>query len=324
VTVLIERDASEPQENFGSVRAVIAATPIPAVQVTPTHELRTASPVNEIAVDGGRAATLVGEPQQWEYLLVWTPKGIVLRATLNCDIQESNVVLAANRFAHLCYQDQNYVVTGTIRPLTGRVALRASGGAVISLSGQGALVVGSVSRLKPRLSTVIWQFDQRAKRKLHTYASRAVVLSVDRGEILVDRPHALDVLSRRGAVVATVRRAHEGGSVLRAGRVATIAGRRLVVTGLNGKHGTVRTVAAGAHLDDLGGGYALYSVETRLHLLRLSDGRDVVLRLRNQFGYVHARLWGGAIFYSYNQQGGNKPGHAGYLDPAGVRALFRG
>ena len=43
---------------------MIAATPIHAVQVSPTHELRTASPVNEIAVDGGRAATLVGE---WEH-----------------------------------------------------------------------------------------------------------------------------------------------------------------------------------------------------------------------------------------------------------------
>jgi hypothetical protein len=303
---------------------VIAATPIPAVQVSPTHELRTASPVNEIAVDGGRAATLVGEPQQWEYMLVWTSKGILLRATLSCDTQESNVVLAANRFAHLCYQGRNYVVTGTIRPLTGRVALQTTGGAVVSLSGQSSLMVGSVSTLSPKATTVIWQFNRRTKRKLHTYAARAVVLGVDHGRILVDRPHALDVLSHGGALVATLRRPHEGGAVLRGAHVATINGRRLVVSGLDGKRPTARTVAAGAHLDDLEGGYVLYSVETRLHLLRLSDGKDVVLRLRNQFGYVHARLWGGAMFYSYNQQGGPKPGHAGYVDPAGVRALLKG
>jgi hypothetical protein len=303
---------------------VIAATPAVAVQVRPTRELRTASPVNEIAVDGGRAATLVGEPQQWEYLLVWTAKGIVLRATLSCDTQESNVVVAANRFAHLCYQGHNYVVTGTIRPLTGRVALRAAGTAVISLSGQRSLVIGSVSTLSPKVTTVVWQFEQRAKRKLHTYTSRAVVLGVDRGRILVDRPDALDVLSRAGSIVATLHRRHEGGAVMRGGRVATIAGRRLVVSGVDGKRRAVRTVAAGAHLDDLQGGYALYSVETRLHLLRLSDGKDLVLRLRNQFGYVHARLWDGAIFYSYNQRSGPMPGHAGYVDAAGVRALFKG
>jgi hypothetical protein len=303
---------------------VIAATPAPVVRVSPTHELRTASPVNEITVDGGRAATLVGEPQQWEYLLVWTSKGVVLRATLSCDTQESNVVLAANRFAHLCYQGQNYVVTGTIRPLTGRVALQAPGAAVVFLSGQDTMLVGSVSMLTPKASTVIWQFDRHAKRKLHTYASRAVVLSVDDGRVLVDRPRALDVLSRRGSVLATLRRRHDGGAMLRGGRVATIAGRQLVVTGVDGKHSTVRPVAAGAHLDDLDGGYVLYSVETRLHLLRLNDGKDVVLRLRGQFGYVHARLWEGALFYSYNQQGGSKPGHAGYVDPAGVRALLKG
>jgi len=303
---------------------VIAATPVRAVQVSPTHELRTASPVNEIAVDGGRAATLVGEPQQWEYLLVWSPKGIILRATLNCDIQESNVVLAANRFAHLCYQGRNYAVTGTIRPLTGRVALQAPGPAVVFLAGQDALVVGSVGTVRSKASTVIWQFDRRTKRKLRTYTSRAVVLGVDHGRILVDRPRAIDVLSSNGALVATLRRPHDGGAAMRDGRVATINGRRLVVTGLDGKRPVVRTLAAGAHLDDLGEGYVLYSVETRVHLLRLSDGKDVVLRLRNQFGYVHARLWGGALFYSYNQQGGAKPGHAGYVDPAGVRALFKG
>lgn len=279
--------------------------------------------MNGIAVDGSRAAALVGEQQQWEYLLVWTPKGIVLRATLNCDTQESNVVLAANRFAHLCYQGKNYVVTGTVKPLTGKVALQASGSAVISLAGQNALMVGSVSSVGSKVTTVIWEFDQRTKRKLHTYSSRAVLLNVDRGRMLVDRPTALDVLSRHGAVISTLRRAHEGGAVLRNGLVATIAGRRLVVSGLDGKHAATRSVAAGAHLDDLEGGYVLYSVETRLHVLRLSDGKDVALRLRNQFGYVNARLSGGAIFYTYNQQGSSKPGHAGYLDPAAVRALFK-
>ena len=303
---------------------MIAAAPIPVVQVTPTHEVRTDSFVNGIAVDGRRAATLVGEPHQWEYLLVWTPKGVVLRASLNCGTQESNVVLAGNRFAHLCNQSRNYIVTGTIRPLAGRVALQASGNAVISLAGEDALVDGSVGTSGSKATTVIWEFDQRVKRKLHTYSSSAILLDVDRGQMLVDRPHALDVLSRHGALVATLRRPHDGGAVLRAGRVATIDGRRLVVTGIDGKRATSRTVAAGAHLDDFEGGYVLYSAETRLHLLRLSDGRDVALRLRNQFGYVDARLSGGAMFYTYDQRSGTMPGHAGYLDAAAVRALLKG
>ena len=297
------------------------AAPPPLVAVSPTHEVRTVAPVNEIAVDGNRGATLVGETRQWEYLLVWSPKGIVLRATLSCDTQESNLVLAGNRFAHLCYQDSNYVVTGTIRPLRGRVALHAAGSAVVALAGQGALVAGSVSIVSHSVTSVVWRFDARTKTKLHTYRSRAVLVAVDRGRLLVDRPGTLDVLSRSGTLVKTMRRAHDGGALLHGGRVASLAGRLLTVSSVGGKPLVTRTVAAGAHLEDLDGGLAVYSVETRLHLLRLGDGKDVALRLRGQFGYAHARLSGGALFYAYNQRAG-KLGHAGYLAPAAVRALL--
>jgi hypothetical protein len=37
---------------------------------------------------------------------------------------------------------------------------------------------------------------------------------------------------------------------------------------------------------------------------------------------VHARLWRGSLFYAYNEQS-SKPGHAGYLNAAAVRALLR-
>jgi hypothetical protein len=296
---------------------VVLAQPAPVVVVAPTREVRTVEPVNEVAVDGGRGATLVGEAHGWEYLLVWSPKGVVVRASLSCDTQESNVVLAGNRFAHLCFQDANYVVTGTIRPLQGRVALRASGGAQVALAGQGSLVAGSVG-------PAIWRFDARTRKKLHTYGKPAIVLTVDRDRLLVDRDATtLEVLTRVGSRVATVRRAHDGGAVLRGGRLASIEGRRLVVGGLRGKPQLTRTVAADAHLEDLDGGLVLYSVETQLHLLRLSDGKDVVLRLRRQFGYAHARLSNGSLFYAYNQRSG-RLGHAGFLSSAAVQSLLRG
>jgi hypothetical protein len=296
------------------------AAPPPLVTVHPTSEVRTIAPVNEVAVDGGSAATLVGTVQQWEYLLVWSPKGIVVRASLACDTQESNVVLAGNRYAHLCYQDINYIVTGTIKPLTGRVALRAPGSAIVSLAGQSSFVAGSVSRTSGS-STVIWRFDAKTRKQLHRYPGRAILLDVDGRRMLVDRPTALDVLAQSGAVVSTLRRAHQGGAAMRGGRVATIAGRRLLVTGTDGKAPVARRVAPGGHLEDLDGDLVLYSVETRLHLLRLSDGKDVALRLDHQFGYAHAKLWQGSLFYAYNQQSG-RLGHAGFVDAAGVRKLL--
>lgn len=296
---------------------MLLAPPVPLVEVTPTREVRTVSPVNEVTVDGGRAATLVGTVQSWEYLLVWTPKGIVVRASLACDLQETNVVLAGNRFAHLCYQGGNFVVTGTIRPLRGRIALRAAGDTQVALAGGGSLVAGSAGG-------TVWRFDLRSKRKLRTYAGPVIVLGVDGGRVLVDRgPGALDVLSRTGAVIGTVKRPHDGGAALRGGRVATIAGRTLTIGDLHGRTLLTRRVAAGARLEDFDGRLAVYSVETRLHLLRLGDGRDVRLGLRGQFGYAHARLSGGALFYAYDQRTG-RLGHAAYLDAPHVQALFRG
>lgn len=294
---------------------MLVAAPPPLVAVTPTREIRTVAPVNEVAVDGPRAGTLVGSAQSWEYMLVWSPQGIVVRASLVCDQQESNIVLTGNRFAHDCFQSGNFVVTGTLKPLRGGVTLRAPASAQVALAARGGLIVGSVG-------SAVWRLDR--KQKLRTYPRSVLVVAVDAGRILVDRdPAQLDVLTSSGRVVGTVKRPHEGGSLMRGGRVATLAGRRLVLSNLHGRTLLTRTIAAGARLEDLDGGLLVYSVETRLHLLRLSDSRDVKLKFQRQFGYAHARLSGGALFYAYNQQTG-KLGHAGYLDAARVRALLGG
>ena len=110
---------------------------------------------------------------------------------------------------------------------------------------------------------------------------------------------------------------------MRGGRIATLSGRRLVLSNLRGHTIRTRTIAAGARLEDLDDGLVVYSVETRLHLLRLRDGRDVLLGLRRQFGYAHARLSGGALFYAYNERTG-RLGHAGFVDAAHVRTLLGG
>jgi len=283
--------------------------------VQPVHEVRTLSPVNKVSVDGGRAATLVGTTRGWEYVLVWSPKGIVIRASLNCDLQESNLVLAGNRFAHVCFQDQNFVVTGTLRPLKARVSLRTA--SFVSLAGRGALVVGSSGR-------TIWRFDRTGRTSLRRYAKPAIVLDVDGENILVERSAAaVDIVSRTGRVQATLKLPHGGGALMRGGQIAAISKRRLVVSDLGGHRVLTRTVGAGAHLEDVDAGLVVYSVETRLHLLRLADGRDVALRLRGQFGYASAQLWRGGLFYAYNVANG-RAGRAGFVSAAGVRKLLAG
>lgn len=292
------------------------ATPPPPVLVHPTQEIRTVAPVAELVVDAGRAATLVGESQSWEYALVWSPtRGVIVRSPLLCDTQESNVALAGDVLAHVCFQGgANTVVTATLRHPQGAPRLKTS--AFVSLAGGGSVIAGSAGR-------TLWRFDAGGRKKLRTYRQTILVFGADRGRILVGYGRrALDIVSTPGQVLRTLQVPRSGGAVLRGNRIATVWKRRVVLTDLRGQQVASRPVAADAQVLDVEGDLVTYAVETRLHLLRLRDGRDVALRLRGQFGYATARLWHGGLFYSYSVQTGRR-GRLGYVSPTAVRALLR-
>jgi hypothetical protein len=97
-----------------------------------------------------------------------------------------------------------------------------------------------------------------------------------------------------------------------------------VLSNLHGRAVRSRPVVGDATLADASADLVAYAVGIRLHLLRLSDGRDVTLRFKGQFGYASAKLWRGGLFYAYNISGSSKPGRAGFVSAAGVQALLRG
>jgi hypothetical protein len=295
---------------------VLAALPPPIVDVKPAIEIRTASPVNEVVVDAGRAATLVGETPSWEYVLVWSPKGVVVRPILACDRQESDLVLAGDGFAHVCFEgDRNTILTATFRHTKSVSRLHTS--AFVVLAGHGSLVAGSAG-------LALWRFDAASKVKLRTYSAPIVALDVDRARILVGRSNtALEIVSRSGKTITRLKIPHLGGALLRGARIASISSHRFVLSDLHGKAVRTRLVVGDATLVDLEGDLVVYSVGIRLHLLRLGDGRDVTLRFKGQFGYASAKLSGGGFFYTYNVRGTSKPGRAGFVSAAGVRALLR-
>lgn len=297
---------------------MLFAPPPPIVGVRPTIELRTASPVNEVAVDNGVAATLVGETPSWEYILVWSPKGVVVRPTLACDLQESNIVLAGDRLAHICNEaGDNAVLTATFKRQRSIPQLHTS--AFVALAGQGTLIAGSAG-------STLWRFDATGKVKLGTYPGSVLVFNVDANRILVGRTNTLlAIVSRTGRALATLKIPHVGGALLRGSRIASIASHRLVLSNLHGKALRSRPVAGDATLMDASADLAVYSVGIRLHLLRLRDGRDITLRFKGQFGYASAKLSNGGLFYAYNVSGGSsKPGRAGFVSAAGVQTMLRG
>jgi hypothetical protein len=296
---------------------VLLAPPAPIVDVRPTVELRTASPVNEVAVDNGIAATLVGETPSWEYILVWSPKGVVVRPGLACDLQESNIVLAGERLAHICNEvGANTVLTATFKRQQSLPQLHTR--TFVALAGQGSLIAGSAGR-------TLWRFDPAGRVKLGTFPSSVIAFNVDADRILIGRTNTiLEIVSRTGKAMSTLKIPHVGGALLRGSRIASIASHHFVLSNLHGKALRTRPVVGDATLMDASTALVVYSVGIRLHLLRLSDGRDITLRFKGQFGYATAKISSGGLFYAYNVGGGSsKPGRAGFVNAAGVQAMLR-
>jgi hypothetical protein len=295
---------------------LVAPPPPPIVDVRPAIEIRTASPVNEVVVDGSLAATLVGETPAWEYVLVWSSKGVVVRAILACDRQESDLVLAGDRFAHVCFEGTtNTVLTATFRRTRSVSRLHTS--AFVVLAGHGSLIAGSAG-------STLWRFDAGSKAKLRKYGAPIVALDVDGSRILVGRSNtALELVSQSGKTLRRLKLPHLGRALLRGARIGSIANHHVFLSDLHGKTVRKRPVVGDATLVDLEANLVVYSVGIRLHLLRLGDGHDVTLRFKGQFGYASAKLSRGGLFYTYNVRGTSRPGRAGFVPAAAVRKLLR-
>jgi hypothetical protein len=232
-------------------------------------------------------------------------------------LQESDIVLAGERLAHICNEvGANTVLTATFKRQQSMPQLHTR--TFVALAGQGSLIAGSAG-------PTLWRFDPDGKVKLGTFPGSVIVFNVDADRILVGRTNTiLEVVSRTGKTMSTLKIPHVGGALLRGGRIASIANQHFVLSNLHAKALRTRPVVGDATLMDATTALVVYSVGIRLHLLRLSDGRDVTLRFKGQFGYASAKLSSGGLFYAYNVGGGSsKPGRAGFVNAAGVQAMLR-
>ena len=79
---------------------------------------------------------------------------------------------------------------------------------------------------------------------------------------------------------------------------------------------------AALRLEDFQAGIAVYTLGGAVHLLRLSDGRDVAIRPPG-LGPVHAQLEPSGLFYSYRAAGSPGRGRVAFMPLAAVLARFR-
>jgi hypothetical protein len=138
--------------------------------------------------------------------------------------------------------------------------------------------------------------------------------------VLVEEKGSLNVYSLAGrtltSIPGTVDAARLAGT-----NVVAAKGKRLTVYGPDGKVVAQRRIAVARSLNDAEGGLVVYGVTIageqrsgKIHVLRLSDGRDRVIATVPR--PVGADLESTGLFYAYNETKGEKPGRVVFMPTA--------
>ncbi len=171
-------------------------------------------------------------------------------------------------------------------------------------------------------------YGSRAVCRHLSGAAGGITRSVDAGRVLTAAPNGLvRLLSTRGGVLRTWR--------LRRGIVnARLRGRTLAVQhdvsldvydAATGAKRQTRPLASDEGLRpfllDVQGDLVVYATGGAIHLLRLSDGRDVALDLPGAAPWLDARLEPTGLFVTWNQMYAHRPGRMAFVP---LRTVIQG
>lgn len=304
--------------------------PPPLVPVHPRAEMTSGSSFGALAVDGSSVAALVsysagGFWNGWDSIL-WSPiDGRTGSAHVRCeggtvtsDFVEGPV-LAGDRYAYVCSPDQEddtlFVATRE-QPQADSPVLEA---AHVSVAGAGSLLVAGVDGDLLRLES------NGSRTLLLHYPQSITVLGADQDHVLVqpDR-HSLQVVGADGmALSGMLSVPHEDGAVLRGSHLFVLDAGTMTVLDLAGHPQQEQELpAADARLEDVAADLVLYDANARLHLYRLTDGRDIPLTLPGQLTPASARFTSdGGIVAGYDTAG-DRPGTIVYISADVVAGLL--
>ena len=176
----------------------------------------------------------------------------------------------------------------------------------------------------------IWESRGGRTKLVRTFGGEADLLSLDDGRLAIEPvPCGSARYCRFGTTVRVFSPAGRIRTFTLDGRPvldAVLDGPRLVV--LQRKQLTVFDLGSGhrratwpvrlgfnsgAELEDAAGELALYVVGAAIHVLRLSDGRDVVIDTPNATEPVFARLVPNGLFYAFNVAYVKRPGRLAFV-----------
>jgi len=173
----------------------------------------------------------------------------------------------------------------------------------------GTTAHGEVYQVRSR----IWKATGARKAIVHTFSREATVASLDAGRIAVLRDgHAVSVLLPSGEV-RTFAFGRVLGAAIDGPRLAVLESARLDVVDLgSGRRVAFWPVRRGfgpaPELEGAGGDLAAYVVGTAVHVLRLSDGHEIVIDTPTATEPVFARFSPSGLFYSFNESYAKRPG----------------
>ncbi|MGD0272314.1 MAG: hypothetical protein ABSB96_01060 [Gaiellaceae bacterium] len=142
------------------------------------------------------------------------------------------------------------------------------------------------------------------------------VVSIDAGRIATRDPSGeVTIYSAKGAVLEqiAVPSGHFAGTALQGSQLVTLRDDNLEVYSVS-SGALVKTIplAAGSVLRDLQSGLAVYVVGRKVHVRRLSDGKDIAYSPPGK-GSVYAQIESSGLFYSYNFPGGRDHGRIAFV-----------
>jgi len=175
---------------------------------------------------------------------------------------------------------------------------------------------GNRSRSEFRIHrTRLWKATGTRKAIVRTFSGEATVASLAAGRIAVLRAgKAVSVLSPGGGVrTLAFGRSEVLGAALDGPRLLVLQSARLTVLDLRSGRGTAswpvrRGFGPAPELEDARGDLAAYVVGAAVHVLRLSDGREIVIDTPNATEPVFARFVPSGLFYSFNEAYHQRPG----------------
>jgi dipeptidyl aminopeptidase/acylaminoacyl peptidase len=155
------------------------------------------------------------------------------------------------------------------------------------------------------------------------------LLAVDAGRLALSAGSSVVIVDRDGRLLSRVRvgAAAEAAGLDKRTLVVLARGRLRVYDLISSR--LVRTlplrVTANktAALEDVRGGLAVYLTGAAIHLLRLSDGRDVALYAPGQGIQLHAKLEKRGLFYAYNEIHAPPGARLVFVPNARLRRAFR-